>query len=86
MSASPPRATMEEMDWEDAAPPLPFESFTHHNRLGIFLFSLTRVRTHGSFRSSYSRLSLLPLVLSVLFCSRSSKINNAILSKYCCIL
>jgi hypothetical protein len=26
-------------------PPFPFESVAHHNRLGLFLFSLTRVRT-----------------------------------------
>jgi anaphase-promoting complex subunit 5 len=33
-------------------PPFPFESVAHHNRLGLFLFSLTRVRTraHASSR------------------------------------
>lgn len=28
----------------DVVPPFPFESLAHHNRLGLFLFTLTRVR------------------------------------------
>jgi hypothetical protein len=30
----------------DSVPPFPFESVAHHNRLGLFLFMLTRVRPY----------------------------------------
>jgi anaphase-promoting complex subunit 5 len=41
-----------------ATPPFPFESVAHHNRLGLFLFSLTRVRF-------FSALLLCPSLLCV---------------------
>jgi len=31
----------------DSVPPFPFESVAHHNRLGLFLFTLTRVRPYA---------------------------------------
>ena len=43
---APPGAQQED-GGAPSAPPFPFESVAHHNRLGLFLFSLTRVRAHA---------------------------------------
>jgi hypothetical protein len=54
----------------DVVPPFPFESLTHHNRLGLFLFTLTRVRPRALSRLLPARIfEMLLLVMIALPCA-----------------
>jgi len=48
----------------DSVPPFPFESVAHHNRLGLFLFTLTRVRLYARLLAPPRNAALL-MVLSM---------------------
>jgi len=54
----------------DVVPPFPFESLAHHNRLGLFLFTLTQVRPRAlASLLPPSKIEMLLLVMLGLPCA-----------------